>query len=412
MIDSGGHDWRWRIAIAGALLVSIAGRLLALWIAGDRVPLGDPANYEIIARNLCAGRGMVIDDPKIMADLRAYYPPGYPLLLAAVCLVLPLKAATFALLNTMIDAVAALVLAKLGARLGFAGAGILAALTYFAWPTQVLLAPLAYKEGLVALLVVAQCLVVLDADESWRKAVGFGLLTGIATLVQPALLLLAPLLGLAVRGRFPTWSSWVRAMAIAVAVTTLTLLPWWIRNWLVFHAFVPLTTAGPSGLWIGVASPAGWVQLPREFLLGGELESARLFAAESWRLIVADPVGYLLGSLGKIPAAFAQSDHPIGLLFTMQPHRHGALLMRIGWLPTLATLAMLIAAAWGILRNGPPQLNRMILAALAYIPLVAMWFEFSARHRYYLTPLLLLAAATLAARDPDSKRPESKGEGS
>jgi len=86
--------------------------------------------------------------------------------------------------------------------------------------------------------------------------------------------------------------------------------------------------------------------------------------------------------------------------------------MRIGWLPTLATLAMLIAAAWGILRNGPPQLNRMILAALAYIPLVAMWFEFSARHRYYLTPLLLLAAATLAARDPDSKRPESKGEGS
>ena len=402
MIETGGLDRRWKIAIAAAVALSVAGRLLALWIAGDRTPLGDPANYEIMARNLLGGRGLVIDDPLVMDDLRAFYPPGYPLLLAAVGVVLPLAAPVYALLNTAIDAAAALLIARLGERLGSKRAGMTAALLYFAWPTQLLLSPLAYKEGLVALLVLGQCLALLVAAGDRRRAAMFGLLTGLLVLVQPALVLLAPLLGLAVRSRFPSWSRWLKAMTFAAAVTVACLVPWWIRNWLVFGQFVPLTTSGPSGLWIG-ATPTGsgsWVQLPRRFLSGGELESARAFSAEAWRIIAADPIRYLIHCFAKIPTAFQGSAHPIGQLFTMQPPRHGRLLLGIGWIPGIATVAMLAAAGVGIVRRSLPDLNRLLLAAIAFIPLVAMWFEFSARHRYYLTPLLLLAAASAFAASP------------
>jgi hypothetical protein len=193
----------------------------------------------------------------------------------------------------------------------------------------------------------------------------------------------------------------MRAMAIAAATTILVLVPWWIRNWLVFGAFVPLTSSGSSGLWIGVSSPDGWVQLPKEYLVGGELNSARLFAKEAWLLIAAEPISYVINCLAKIPSAFAQSNHPIGLLFTMKPERHSDILMAVGWLPTFASLAMLVMSGGAVLARSAANANRFLFAALAYIPLVAMWFEFSARHRYYLTPLLLLVAATVVAQRKD-----------
>jgi len=37
-------------------------------------------------------------------------------------------------------------------------------------------------------------------------------------------------------------------------------------------------------------------------------------------------------------------------------------------------------------------LSQLLLAAIANILLFGIWFEFDQRHRYFLTPLLLLAA--------------------
>ena len=193
-------------------------------------------------------------------------------------------------------------------------------------------------------------------------------------------------------------------MAMAASTTILILLPWWVRNWLVFGAFVPLTTSGPSGLWIGAQTSGGWTALPKRLLGGGELACAAQFGSEAKRLILADPAAYVLRSFGKIPEAFQISHHPVGQLYSMYPERHVALLESIAWIPKTATMVLLAAAILGFVRVLSRDLNRLLLAALAYIPLVAMWFEFSARHRYYLTPLLILVAATLIERRDETKR--------
>ena len=394
MIDRGaGKTWAWWAILLVA--ISLAGRAFAVWLAGDRVPLGDPFVYQSLARNLLAGRGLVSDEIIELQGLRAFYPPGYPLLLAGVGLILPLGAATFALLNTAIDAAAALLIARIGKEVGDSKLGRIAGLLYFAWPANVFLAPLAYKEGLVALLMLAAIVALFaSARGSARGTAGFGLATGALVLVQPALAALAPLLGLALRPRFPDWRTWARRMVIAAAVTALVMSPWWVRNYLLFDRFIPFTTAGGLGLWIG-ATPLGsgsWVRPPEALLAGGELRAAAALGAEAWRIIAADPFGYVAHCLAKIPLSFATSEHPLGQLLVMQPVAHKSLILRLMWIPQLATFLLLPAAIFGAIKARRTALFHMVLAVWLQVILFGMWFEFAARHRYFMTPILLLLA--------------------
>lgn len=386
-----GAAW-WAILLVGG---SLAGRAFALWLAGDRVPLGDPFVYQSLARNLLAGRGLVSDEILELPNLRAFYPPGYPLLLAGVGMILPLGAATYVMFNTAIDAAASLLIARIGKQAGDATLGRLAGFIYFAWPTNIFLSPLAYKEGLVALLMLAAILALFgSARGSTKGTIGFGLATGALVLVQPALAALAPLLGLALRPRFPDWRSWARRMAMAAAVTALVMLPWWVRNYLLFDRFILFTTAGPLGLWIG-ATPLGhgsWVRPPDALLVGGELRAAAALGAEAWRIIVADPGRYVTHCLAKIPLAFATSEHPLGQLLVMQPIAHKSLILRLMWIPQLATFLLLAAAIAGAVKARRTVLFHMMLALWLQVLVFGIWFEFAARHRYFMTPILLLLA--------------------
>ena len=386
--------WVWWAAVL-LVLASLAGRVFALWLAGDRVPLGDPFVYQSLARNLLAGRGLVSDEILELPNLRAFYPPGYPLLLAGIGLVLPLGAATYAVLNTAIDAAASLLIAKVGGEVGDRKGGRIAGLIYFAWPTNIFLAPLAYKEGLVALLMLAVIVALFaSARGSGKGTIGFGLATGALVLVQPALAALAPLIGLALRPRFPDWRTWARRMALAASITALVMLPWWVRNYLLFDRFIPMTTAGPLGLWIG-ATPLGsgsWVRPPDALLVGGELGAAAALSAEAWRIIAADPLRYITHCLAKIPLAFATSEHPLGQLLVMQPIAHKSLILRLMWIPQAATFVLLAAAIAGAVKARRDTLFHMMLAVLLQIIVFSMWFEFAARHRYFMTPILLLLA--------------------
>lgn len=388
-----GRNWAWWAVVLVA--ASLAGRAFAWWLAGDRVPLGDPFVYQSLARNLLAGRGLVSDEILELPGLRAFYPPGYPLLLAGVGLILPLGAATYALLNTAIDAAAALLIARVGREAGDATLGRIAGLLYFAWPANIFLAPLAYKEGLVALLMLAAIVALFVAARGSAKGtIGFGLATGLLVLTQPALATLAPLLALALRSRFPDWRVWIGRMAVAAAITALVLLPWWVRNYLLFDRFILFTSAGPLGLWIG-ATPLGhgsWVRPPDALLVGGELRAAAALGAEAWRIIAADPLGYVAHCLAKIPLAFATSEHPLGQLLVMQPIAHKSLILRLMWIPQLATFLLLATAIAGAVKARRTALFHMMLAVWIQVLLFGMWFEFAARHRYFMTPILLLLA--------------------
>jgi 4-amino-4-deoxy-L-arabinose transferase-like glycosyltransferase len=76
----------------------------------------------------------------------------------------------------------------------------------------------------------------------WREALILGLSTGALALTQPALLPLPICLGLvaAFRARLEVL---IRLAARSIPVAVVLMVPWWIRNWLLFGSFVPLTTS-------------------------------------------------------------------------------------------------------------------------------------------------------------------------
>ena len=81
-----------------------------------------------------------------------------------------------------------------------------------------------------------------------RLALGGGALWGLATLAREPPLALVPLVAAWLAWRHPGGR---RRAGAFVAAATLVILPWAVRNWIVFHAFVPVSTMEGLSLWHG-----------------------------------------------------------------------------------------------------------------------------------------------------------------
>lgn len=403
---------RTRLFWACVVLLSMAGRLAALDVLSGRVIGGDHAIYVALAQNLLDGHGYVVDDVNTMANMRATYPPVYPMLLAIAGLFLPITFATIALVNTLIDLACAWLLWKVTCQLAPRSAAMAAAAIYLAWPGKLAAAPVAQKEGLIALLVVGLLLALIRSIERpiARRAAVYGLLSGLLALTQPGLAPLPAIFLLVTMRKFRR-ADWLRFAVVAAAAAAATLLPWLVRNWWVFGRFVPLTSAGGYGLWVG-ATPQGdgtWTAPPEAFRKGDEFEMSAALAKEAWRIIVADPGRFIVHGFNKLVRAFSVEGAATDLLHHAIPQPPTTDVSK-AWrfaatIVYFATLWLGLASA--LLR--PRHLFSLFLfAGLLQVLLFGIWLEFGERHRHFLTPLLLLgASANLveAIRSPgDDKR--------
>lgn len=389
--------------IAGLLGLAVAMRVFALWLAGDATHYGDPLNYLRLATGLSEGHGLALPDDAGAWTPTALFPPALPLLLAAVALVLPLTPFVLMLFNTTVDAAAALLLGRLAIQLGHRRLSIPLSVAYLLWPSIAFMAPLAYKEGLIVALLLAMLVALLEQAQrtGYRWAVLSGLAGGALVLTQPSLAPLLPLIFLVLIRRFGGLRRWILVGSAAAAVALLLMLPWWIRNWAIFGEFIPFTTSGGLALWVG-AHPGGgmvWRLPPPEWAMAGELEAGRLAAAEAWRIIAADPAGYIIRCLAKLPSSLFQTNWAIDQLVlpadAPQHRLSKSMSMRIG--PTLVELVTLVLALIGLFRFSRSTPALLLCACLAQVMLFSIWFEFSERHRLFMTPFILLLAAMALA---------------
>jgi hypothetical protein len=401
--------------IPGLLGLALLLRLFALLLAWGIEPAGDPQNYLRLAHNLLAGEGLALPRSAIGPEPvpTALFPPVLPLLLAAVGLVAPLNAATLCIVNTLIDCIAAWLIVRLAGQIGAPRAGVPAALAYLIWPSIALMSPLAYKEGLVVAQILATLVALFNqaARPGFRWAIASGLCAGALLLTQPALAALLPLLFLAGASQFQNWRRWWQASIVAGVVALLIMLPWWIRNALIFGQFVPLTSSGGLALWEG-AHPGGgvvWQLPPREWDGLSELEAAQAATAEAWRVILADPIGYFARCLAKFPSSFFYSNWAVDQLVNARGQRWPWLgqstLLRFG--PTLVELWAVAMAAIGLFRLRHQAAARLLWACIAQVMLFGIWFEFSERHRLFMTPLILLLACQLLAGSREKPWPRA-----
>ena len=235
--------------------------LLLLFLAGLAVRmvflLLEPATHPVADERVWLGWSL--EPPDGIASARVafnpwrtkiiFHPPLFPYLVGAaytafggLTAVKLLQAVAGALL---VPAVGRIGLMAFGPRVGLAAAAMTAfypELVWYSvhfWSEPVFLALLWWAiEGVLG----------ADAKASLGRAVGAGVVWGLAVLTRETALYFVPFAAL--------WLAWRsvggvrRAAAFAVAAF-LVVAPWTYRNWVLFHALVPVSTMGGLNLWQG-----------------------------------------------------------------------------------------------------------------------------------------------------------------
>jgi hypothetical protein len=374
-------------------------RIVAYLLADGVDHLGDARTYQLLAERIRDGHGLSV--PRRMGHGLtpiASFPPLLPLLLAAVGSIAPLSAASLTIFNTFIDCCSALLLARLGAQLGRRDIGAIAGLTYLVWPSVALMAPLAYKEGLLVALLLATltCLIEQIGRRGYGWAALSGLSGGLVALCQPGVAPLLPLLFLATRPAFGGWRRWLAVSLVAALTAMIVMLPWWVRNAVVFGHFIPLTTSSGLALWVG-AQPSGgivWQAPPAAWRTTSGLNARDAAWNGALQIIAADPMGYVARCLMKLPRSFFMTNWAADQLLLVRPDIDSSLarFRSLRVLPTVLELSVVAMAMVGLARAPRSTAALLAYACLAQILLFGIWFEFSERHRLFMTPFLILLA--------------------
>jgi hypothetical protein len=246
------------------LLVALALRLGYASEEQRRIPRVNleavPFQYEpgIIAYSLAVGKGF--SSPfRLETGPTAWTTPIYPLLVAGVFELF----GTFTfhafvavvLLNILFSTLTCVPIFYAGKQIGGLAIGVGAAWLWAVFPNAVVI-PFQWiwdtsLSGLLAASIVWATLWVADSRRV-RDWCAYGFLWGVALMTNATLLSGLPLLlgWMACRERKRN-TQWVAKLALTASVIVLCCVPWTIRNYVVFHTFVPLRSALGLQLWLG-----------------------------------------------------------------------------------------------------------------------------------------------------------------
>jgi hypothetical protein len=391
------HSWLLTVAV---LLVALCGRIAAMSFGDGAVVAADPMNYQNLARSILAGEGLVTADWQYGEGLRAHFPPLYPVLLAGIWSVFGEGAAINLGFSFVCDIITALAIYDIARRGGATIAGRIAALWFLLYPVFLIGAPLPHKESLTVMLGI----LLVRAMQRWaegspaqpaRLAIAeTGLWWGLLMLTQPSFALIAPCMGLALvpsRGLLPV----LRFGFMAGLCAAVVMLPWWIRNYLVFGQFVPFTTA--AGYLMNVQLGPNQQPFPPGLFALGEPDRGPVMAQAALSWIAANPIDHLVVQARQVANVFAYEEAAVAAYRHVDPPISMA---TRGWLTAaLQTgwLLLIAGAAAGARRlQAWPRLGWVapfVIITVASLLSVNIWFEFAERHRYVLTPIFLLLAA-------------------
>ena len=211
-----------------------------------------------IAHSLAVGNGF--SSPfRVDTGPTAWLPPIYPLLLAGIFRTF--GSYTFhsfiaaALLNISFATLTCVPIFFAGKRIGGLGVAAGAAWLWAVFPNAILIPVQSmWDASLSALLVAAIFCATLALAESSRVRdwCAYGLLWGITLMTNATLAALLPLLlGWVAYRSYKQLRPWFGRLALSIGIVVLCCLPWTIRNYEIFHTFVPLRSGFGLQLWLG-----------------------------------------------------------------------------------------------------------------------------------------------------------------
>ncbi len=400
--------------------VALAARLLVVaWAAGRFPPTGDGTYYDTLARRLAAGAGYTWAWPDGAVTYAAHYPVGYPALLAAVYTVFGPAPASAMVFHAAMGAAAAFSMHRLVDGPGVerwrpASAGLAFALHPALLPYTAAL----MTEGVTAaLLVMAAALAssgrsALAGSKTARGTgaaraaawLAAGVAMGVATLVRPQCLALAPVLGALAPAAGAGLRVRAASVATVVAVALACVAPWTARNCVRMHRCALVSVNEGWNLLIGTATDdGGWheVAVPHECTtVWDEAAKDRCFERAALGDIARAPGVWL----ARAPAKIAMTLDYIGAapwyLHASNPHAfgHDAKIALVA-VETFACRVLLLAAlaACGRRVGAPRARARKGLALFGAVAAVGAhaWLGYVA-----LVGVVALCGARALARAP------------
>jgi hypothetical protein len=196
------------------------------------------------------------------------------------------------------------------------------------------------------------------------------------------------------------WLAWrrpggARRAAGLVGVSLLVVLPWTLRNWLVFDAFVPVSTSGALNLWQGNTRLSRQEVYEEYWAVHGRIaqyEHARRMAIES--ILDRQPLWVLEKLRDEMPAFWAAHGQPIVHLergaYGAVPRPRALAAVAVVLVPYLAALVLFVVGVAFLPRGRAPAL---VLGFLVFYVLLHVAAHGYPRYRLPAMPAVFLVAA-------------------
>jgi 4-amino-4-deoxy-L-arabinose transferase-like glycosyltransferase len=377
----------------GLLALTLAGLAVRLlWVALE------PATFPVADETMWVSWGSeILPSPEVaFSPLRlrfVFHPPLY-LYFVGVPFALfgTLEAVKYAQCLAGVLLVPALGL--IGRRVFGERAGLVAAGIAAFYPELVWFASHFWAETVFTVLLwwAMERLLAADGESSIRAALASGVLWGLAILTRETVLYFLPFAAL--------WLAWRRGgggrrAAMLLVASALFVLPWTVRNWLVFDAFVPVSTSGALNLWQGNTRLSRQQVYEEYWAVHGRIakyELARRRAAEA--ILERQPLWVLEKLRDEMPAFWAAHGQPVVHLergaYGTVARPLALLAVAVVLLPYLALLALFVAGIAVLPRGREPLL---LLAFLGFYVLLHVAAHGYPRYRLPAMPAVFLVAA-------------------
>lgn len=228
----------------GALAVRIL--LILLVQRGNNFAFNDAFFYHSVAAMAADGKGFSTLDGRPFGQ----WPPGYPFLLSLVYRVTGTHPLPGEFVNAFIGTATVPLIYSLALRaLGGIEAKFCALAMAFL-PGQIFFADVLMSEPMFVFMLVLALWILAHREPSPQTAAVLGVLIGFAVLTrgEGPIMFLMP-----IAAWWPKISrrQLAERMAVTIGVAVLCVVPWTLRNYSVFHQFIPVSTNFGSTFWAG-----------------------------------------------------------------------------------------------------------------------------------------------------------------
>jgi 4-amino-4-deoxy-L-arabinose transferase-like glycosyltransferase len=231
--------------LAGACILAVALRVAVALALPERLYWPDSNWYFLVAERIASGEGF---------GQSLGRGPVYPYFLSLI-LFFTSRILVVRICESVVSAIACLIVGIIGKRLFSERVGLLAAFASAVYPYFVYLPSAQGSDNIVTFLLLVSILFLSGqaSSFSFRGSVLSGLFLGLSFLARPAMMAVIPGLAVwpALRRRRTGLSSPGRTVLVVVLVSLASVIPWTIHNYVVTGDFVLIATGGGRQFWYG-----------------------------------------------------------------------------------------------------------------------------------------------------------------